>query len=175
MTNRDHGDAARAELASALWRERELLEGLQYALTCQHLVLSSGGIRWLTQADEQVRAAVAAVTECELQRALVTHDVALGLGLSPDATLDAIASAADAPWDALLADHRDALRTLVAEIGTLTAENRRLLQAGSDLARETLARVGSATAGFDLGGPAGPDYGSPSGGSIGPVLLDRQA
>lgn len=169
MTHADRSaagrDDAHAEVASTLWRERELLERLLFALICQQLVLSSGGVRWLTPADKLVQDAVAALADCELHRAIATHQLSQALGLPGDVTLDTLVGAADVPWDTLLGDHRDELRRLVAEIGLATAENRRLLQAGADLARETLARVGSATASYPGAAATEPS---------GAVLFDRQ-
>src|SRR4051794_30526072 len=37
-------------LSQVLWRERELLEGLQYALEVEQLILATGRNRWLMRA-----------------------------------------------------------------------------------------------------------------------------
>lgn len=159
-------DAASADAATTLWRERELLEHLLFTLTSQQLILAAGAIRWLTAADAQVQQAVEALTDCELRRAIDTTELAGLLDLPGDATLDQLAQAADEPWGALLGDHRQALRELTGEITAVTGENRRMLRAGADIARETLARVGSATAGYGDGSLRD---------AIAPILLDRHA
>ncbi|GAB2476721.1 flagellar protein FlgN [Jatrophihabitans fulvus] len=165
------GPVTPGALAAVLWRERELLEQLLYALTCQQLLLASGGIRWISAADAQVRAAVDEVTACELQRAVVTHEYAWAVGLPSDAALEDLARAAEEPWDTVLGEHREALRELASEIGAVTAENRRLLHTGADIARDTLERARSATSGHRPDGGLGPG-GRPD---PGPMLLDRQA
>ena len=138
-------DVACSTVASILWRERELLDQLLYALNCQQFVLTSGGIRWVTASDAQVCEALDELTDCELRRAVETDRLAQVLTLPRDSTLDVIATNCEAPWDSMLVEHRAALTELVAEVATVTAHNRRLLRAGAEIVRDTLDRVSSTT------------------------------
>jgi hypothetical protein len=131
------------ELAAVLWREREVLEDLLYALTQQQLVLDAGQTRWLPRADAAVAAAAHAVQDHELVRAIEVETLVQILGLPANASLLEIAAQAGEPWATVLGDHRVALRTLTAEIETVTAHNRTLLLAGERATREALEQVGA--------------------------------
>lgn len=166
-TNGTDRDNAFAAVASLLWDERELLEHLLFKLTAEQLILRAGTVRWLAAADDEVRAALHHLRECEVLRAVEVHELATRLGVPAETTLRELADIATDPWGALLADHRETLRELVAEITATTAENRRMLQAGADAARETLGQVGQTTSIYGADGAA---IGQP----LGPILLDRQ-
>lgn len=131
-----------AELAAVLWQERELLDGLGYALLQQHAVLTSGELRWLPRADAAVAAAARAVQDHELFRAMAVEALVAGLDLDPSASLGEIAAAAGEPWTLLLTEHRDALRTSTEQIEQATARNRTLLVAGERSTRAALEQVG---------------------------------
>lgn len=166
-TNGADRDSAFAGVAALLWDEREMLTHLLYKLVCEQHVLRTGAVRWLAAADDEVRAALLQLRECEVLRAVEVDDIATRLGVPAETTLRELADIAADPWGALLTDHREALRELVAEITTTTAENRRLLQAGADAARETLGQVSRTTSTYGADGAA---VGPP----LGPILLDRQ-
>jgi FlgN protein len=131
------------ELAAVLWREREVLEDLLYALTQQQLLLDAGQTRWLPRADAAVVAAAAATQDHELIRAIEVETLVQILGLPANASLLEIAAHAGEPWATVFGDHRAALRTLTAEIETVTAHNRTLLLAGERATREALEQVGA--------------------------------
>jgi hypothetical protein len=164
----DDRDAAFAGVATLLWSEREVLENLLHRLVAQQLILRAGQLRWLANADGDVRTALERVHEYDLLRALEVADLTERLAVPEQTSLRELAQLAPRPWKDLLTDHRTALRALQAEITATTAENRRLLQAGADAAYETLSGVGDAPATYR------PD-GRPAGLAAGPVLLDRQA
>jgi hypothetical protein len=141
----DSADSAYSAVSTMLWREREVLDRLQFALVTQQLVLRDGQIRWLASADAQVSQAVDGLRELALLRSIEVADLAERLGVSPDISLHDLAALAPEPWGDLLAEHRTALAERTAEITATTAENRRLLQAGSAAAQQTLSRADSAT------------------------------
>jgi hypothetical protein len=158
-----------AEVASVLWSEREMLEHLLFKLVEEQLVLAAGSTRWLNCADAEVRAATARLQLGEVTRAVQVEALAERLHMPVATTLAELASIAPEPWPLVLTEHRAALRSLVAEIDAVAAENRRLLHAGANAIRETLDHLGDAVAGYDATGGA-VSYGT-AGGSF---LLDAQ-
>ncbi|MGH8960015.1 MAG: flagellar protein FlgN [Jatrophihabitantaceae bacterium] len=164
----DHADVF-AAVAGVLWSERETLDRLLFKLVEEQLVLAAGSTRWLNQADQEVRNAMERLRLGEVIRAAEVSALAESLNLPLETTLAELATIAPEPWPFVLTEHRTALRTLVAEIEAVAAENRRLLHAGAHAIRETLDRLGDAVAGYDANGGA-VSYGA----SGGPFLLDEQ-
>ncbi|TIC85970.1 flagellar protein FlgN [Nocardioides sp. GY 10113] len=130
------------ELSQILWRERELLEHLAYKLEVERLLLSTGRTQWLPKATREIEDLLATIRETEVLRAAVADDVAARLGLGPNPSLVALAEAADEPWPAILADHRDALVSIAREIAEVSEDAKGLLTAGYRSARETLLAIG---------------------------------
>lgn len=159
-----------AEVAGVLWSERDLLDDVLYRLTQEQLVLSAGTTRWLNRADDEVRAALERLQLAEVTRAIQVQVLATRLNLPESTTLAELAAIAPEPWPLVLSEHRTALRAAVAEIEAVSAENRRLLQAGAHSIRETLDRLSDAVAGYDANGSA-VSYGT----GDGAFLLDAQA
>lgn len=159
---------AYASVSAALWDERDALETLLFRLVGEQLVLRSGATRWLNRADHDVRHAIDRMREAELVRAAETDALARAIAAAPEVTLGELAAGADEPWAGVLGEHRVALRSLVAEIRTVAAENRRLLDAGAGAVQETLDHLGESVATYDA-----------SGASVtrtrGPLLIDEQA
>lgn len=120
--------ATYTSVSDALWLQRENLRTLLYRLVCENLVLTSGSIHWLARADDEVRAAVGGLRAGELVRAAEVDELTRLRELDPDASLAALAASAPEPWGSLLADHRAALRGLVAEVQRVAETNRRLLE-----------------------------------------------
>ncbi len=58
--------AALTELSHTLWRERRLLELLQYRLEVQQLVLTTGRSRWVDAATRDVEAVTTELRAVEL-------------------------------------------------------------------------------------------------------------
>ena len=135
-----------SEIATLLWRERDVLEDLLYALSVQQLVLDAGDPRWLPRADAAVQSALRAVQEQEIARAgeieVLVAQVGPSFGVSGDSSLRDLASVAPEPWPTVLDDHRAALCALAAQIDAVTAENRTLLAAGERVTREMVERIG---------------------------------
>lgn len=164
----DHELASYAAVSALLWSERELLEQVLYRLTVQHLVLASGSTRWLNKANDEVSAALRQISGTEVLRAAEIEALADTLNLPHETTLGELAAIAPEPWGTLLADHRAALRELVAEIHARGGDVNRLLQSGMTAIRETLENLGTTVSGYDASGS------SVSAGDR-PLLLDEQA
>jgi hypothetical protein len=126
------------DLASVLWRSRELLEMLLFKLEEEQLLLASNRSRWLSHATREVEVVLDQIRQTEVIRAAYSQDVAVELGLDPEASLGELADAAPPPWSDLLHQHRKAFLMLTSEIGALADVNRDLLTAGQRAARETM-------------------------------------
>jgi hypothetical protein len=145
-----------SEFSTVLWREREILERVLFRIIEQQLVLKAGQTRWLAAANHEVETAVADLRGSEIFRSAEADVLAEQLGIGPGATLSAIVNRSPEPWGSILAEHRDALLRLAAEIDTTTEENRALLGAGARAVRETLLSLSDAVATYDSTGvPAG--------------------
>jgi hypothetical protein len=126
------------DLASVLWRSRELLEMLLFKLEEEQLLLASNRSRWLAHATREVEVVLEQIRQTEVARAVYSQAVAVELGLSPDAALGELADAAPEPWSDLLHQHRRVFLSLTSEISALADANRDLLTAGQRAARETM-------------------------------------
>ncbi len=125
-------------LSLVLWRERELLETLQYRLEVEQLVMAAGQTRWLAHAAREVEAAVEELRTMEVLRAVAADEAAAAAGLEPNPSLADLVDAADEPWRSILADHREAFAALSEEIERIAATNRVLIAHGLRAAHETL-------------------------------------
>jgi hypothetical protein len=132
-----------AELASLLWREREILERVLFKIVEQQLLVAAGETRWLSAANREVEAAVHDLRRCEVERAVEVDAVAERLGLGPGQTLAALADAAPEPWDEILREHRTAVSDLASQLDVASKEARRLLDAGGRAVQEALRDLGA--------------------------------
>lgn len=142
------------KLSLILWRERELLETLQYRLEQEQLLLASGRTRWLIRAAREVEAVLETIRETEVLRAIAADDAAASVGLPPACSLRALADAAGEPFRSLLLDHRDAFEAATLEITALADANRDLITTGYRSARETLMDLGGSVDGYSPDGSA---------------------
>ena len=133
------------KLSLVLWRERELLEALQYRLEVEQLVMATGQTRWLASAARDVELAVEELREMEILRAVAADEAAANAGLDPNPSLASLVDAADEPWRSILADHREAFAAMSDEIERIAATTRVLIANGLRAAHETL--LGTAAAG----------------------------
>jgi hypothetical protein len=129
------------EVSNTLWRERQLLELLLFKLEEEQLLLAAGRTRWLAHATREVETVLAEIRTVELARAVQVEDVAVSLGLAPTASLRELAEVAPEPWNAVLADHREAFLVATQEISTLAQDNRELLSRGYQAARSVLTSL----------------------------------
>ena len=130
-----------ADLASILWREREMLELLLFKLEEEQLVLATGRTRWLARAAREVEVVLAEIRRTELLRAVEVEAIGAALGLGSNPSLTALSEAAPPPWSDLLNQHRKAFLTLTAEVSALAEANRDLLTTGARAVRETMLAV----------------------------------
>lgn len=129
------------EVSNILWRERHLLELLLFKLEEEQLLLAAGRTRWLSQATREVEMVLEEMKATELSRAVVTEAAGIALGLGTNASLQALAEAAPAPWGDLLHEHRRAFLELTEELVSLASTNRELLTRGYEAAREMLGVI----------------------------------
>ena len=135
-------------LVDLLGRERLLLEVLAYRLVeLRSLLVTTGRPdgRFLAWAAEEVEDATASVRAAELERALLVSRIAAARNCPDESlTLAVLVEVADPPWRALLAEHRRALTTLVAEVDDQASAVRRLARTRTDSVAAVLAQVGTA-------------------------------
>lgn len=118
------------ELSNLLWRQRQLLDLLQFKLDEEALLLETGHGHWLAHASREVELVLDEISRVEMARALELASVAPEFGLGPQPTLVDLAVAVPAPWDALFHDHRAALRMAAEEVQHAAARTRTLLEEG---------------------------------------------
>ena len=135
-------------LSLVLWRERELLDLLQFKLEVEQLVLASGRSRWLMRAAREVEAVLETIRETEVLRAVAADEAAASIGMTSNPSLSALAEAAGEPWSTILTEHRDAFVAATREITELADANRDLISAGYRSARETLLTLGESADGL---------------------------
>lgn len=128
-------------LSTILWRERQLLELLLFKLEEEQLLLASGRARWLARAANEVEAVLEEIKTAELGRCIEVDAAAAELGLGSDASLGELIEAAPAPWDGILADHRDAFLSMTQEILGVAGSNRELLNQGQRAVRDALSFI----------------------------------
>ncbi len=124
-----------AELSNHLWRERRLLDCVEYALDVQQALVVTGRTRHLEMANRELEAVSSQLSKGELARAVTARGVAAVLDLPGDATLSRIAAAAPTPWNLVFEEHLAACTEALARIDQLSAASRELLSRG--LARTT--------------------------------------
>jgi hypothetical protein len=147
-------EAPMQRLSQVLWRERELMEGLQYALEVEQLILASGRNRWLMRAATDVESVLETLRKTEVLRAVAADETATVLGLPPNPSLKDLAARAGEPWGEILADHREAFITMTQAITELADSNRDLITSGYRSARETLLAMDEAAEGYAADGSA---------------------
>jgi hypothetical protein len=141
-------------LSQVLWRERELLDELQYKLEVEQLVLASGKTRWLMRAATGVELVLDDMRRTELMRAVAADQVAAALGMEPNPSLRELGEVTPEPWGEIFREHRAAFATLTREITALADGNRELIGSGLRSARETLMALDASTEGYAADGSA---------------------
>jgi hypothetical protein len=131
------------EVSDILWRERRLLELLQFKLTEEQLLTAAGRVRWLPSATREVELVMVELQRAELTRAVAVDDLAVDLDIAPNPSLSELAAAAPEPWCGVFERHRDALVTAAADVNALAEESHRLLACRVSEIRTTLEKVGA--------------------------------
>jgi len=142
------------DLASDLWRLRELLELLLFKLEEEQVLLAAGRTRWVAHATREVELVLGQIRQAEQTRAAHTREVAAALGLPADVSMVNLANRAPAPWGDLLHQHRRAFLALTAEITALAKANRDLASNCRRAAREALMMVNGAVQTYGSRGEA---------------------
>jgi hypothetical protein len=117
------------DLSAALWQERRQLELLLFRLETQRLHVAAGNTHWLTFTASEVEAVLDRLGFEALARNVESAAVAGAWGLPTQATLvELIAAAPAGPWAAILQEHLDGLRELLARLGQAARTNDQLLR-----------------------------------------------
>jgi hypothetical protein len=109
------------ELSDILWRERRLLELLQFKLEEERLLADAGRVRWLHRASREVALVRGELRRADLARAMAAESAASELGLGTNPTLRELAQASPEPWSGILDRHRRALLLAAGEVNELAA------------------------------------------------------
>jgi len=156
------------ELSRTLWKQRGLIELLQYRLEVQQLILAAEREERLQVALEEVESAMEDIRRSERSRDAVVRQCAQLMTLPDDASLGDLRARTTEPWASMLADHQDALLGLVADTERLAARNRELAQRGANDSRALIDAITGSAA------PNGYGPGTTRG-LARPALLDRKA
>ena len=119
-------------MSNLLWRQRQLLDLLQFKLDEECLLLETGHDQWLAHATREVELVMDEISRVEMARALELASVAPEFGLTVQPSLADLALAVPEPWDALFHDHRTALRLAAGEVLDAAARARPLLRQGRE-------------------------------------------
>ena len=100
--------------------------------------VAAGRSRWLGRATHEVELVLEELRHAELRRLIELGDVTEALGLNPDLSLGELAEAAPAPWNDVLADHRETLINATTEISALAERHRETLDSSYNAIQEAL-------------------------------------
>lgn len=144
------------ELSALLWRERELLELLQFKLEEEQLLLTAGKSRWLQHATREVEQVMsrlrAASLACTVETAAVAEE--WGAAGADPSLRELIASAPAGPWGDIFRTHLNAMIELTASIKALRDANEQFLRAASRATQETLSGLHPNAGTYDAHGAA---------------------
>lgn len=118
------------EVSDILWRERRLLELLEFKLEEERLLAEAGHIRWVPRATREVAMVRAELRRAELDRAIAVESVAEELGLDHTPTLLELLTAAQPPWAGILERHRNALLRAADQVADLSRRCQAAVLAG---------------------------------------------
>lgn len=133
-------------LTTLLWRERELLDLLEFKMEEQQLLLLAGKSQWMDRATQEIETVLEKVRAASLSRAVESASVAADYGLQDDVPLaEIVAAVKDPAWRDVLHGHLTALRACTARIATLRETNTHYLRSAQRSAQETLANLDAET------------------------------
>ena len=134
---------AYSDVSNILWRERQLLELLQFKLEVEQSLLAAGKTRWLGHATREIEMLIDEVKQVELVRSMEVGALCAELGITEAPTLRALCTMLPDPWAGIFDEHRQAFLRATQEIVGLAESNRELLARGYQAAREALATMGA--------------------------------
>ncbi len=136
-------DPQTADLLAVLADEQAALEHLLFKLREQHMVLSSGEQRWLSQCTAEVESAVHVLTATGRRREDLAARVHHAHGLAPGSNIKALAGRVD---DELTCQHllqrQASLRDVLDQVRRCSRRNRELLAHGLAATNDALALLG---------------------------------
>ena len=135
-----------AEVSNILWRQRHLLDLLEFKMEEQQLLLAAGRTRWVARATNEVERVLEELRTTELVRSVAVEEAARDLGLHPGPSLRELIAAAPEPWADILAQHRDAFLTLTGAVTVLAQQNQELLGRVEQATRDVLGNMGEPVA-----------------------------
>jgi hypothetical protein len=106
-----------AAVCAVLWSERELLESLACTVVVEQMMTHAGAAR--RAADVLQHESLHRLGLQEVLRAAMVEALQATTSGPADATLTDLAAAAPEPWQTMLIEHREALRTLAADLHSL--------------------------------------------------------
>src|SRR3954469_3292490 len=134
-------------LSTLLWREQELLDLLLFKAEEKQYLILTGKTRWLARIAHEIEVVLDQLRNLEVERAAATDALAGRLGVESNPSLRALADAAPAPWNDLLAKHHEALLVLVTDLRSLSDTNRDLIEGGLSAIGDALMQVRTPSAG----------------------------
>ena len=106
-----------SELSATLWRQRELLEMLQFKYEEQQLILAAGKSRWAPHAAREIEVVVGRLATANIETSVAISAVAHEWGLRENVLLrDLVNAAPDDVWKDILTGHIDAVVELIIDI-----------------------------------------------------------
>lgn len=142
-------------MSNILWRQRQLLELLQFKLESEQALMSTGKTRWLTHSTREIEMVVEEVRQADLVRAMEVEKLCAELDITEAPTLSALVAVLPEPWDAIFEEHRQAFLKATSEIVALAEHNREHLARGYQAAQEALNAFGGANEQVDTYSKAG--------------------
>jgi hypothetical protein len=119
------------EVSDILWRERRLLELLEFKLEEERLLTEAGLGRWIHRATREVALVRGELRRAELDRAVFVQAAAAELGVEGMPTLKQLMAAAPPPWDGILDRHGQALKRAAAAVVDLTEQCEQAVAGGA--------------------------------------------
>lgn len=111
-----HTPAGFEALTATMWRERDLLDALLFALSAQLRLVEAGDTRWLGHATAQVSDRVDELRGVEVERAMIADELFAECGLHDSSSMLDLADAAGEPTASIHRDLHAATSVLTLEI-----------------------------------------------------------
>lgn len=145
------------ELSALLWRERELLDLLEFKLTTEQLLLTAGNSKFLQRSSDEIQTVSQRLRELSVARDMAVSALAEEWELpEQQASLRQITEVApDEIWKDIFNGHLVALVTVTGRIKSLRDSNELLLRAAARTSQETMANLGENVTTYDARGQAG--------------------
>lgn len=129
-------------LTALLWRERELLDLLEFKMEEQQLLLFAGRSQWINHAAREIETVLEKVRTLSLARAVESSAVATAQNLDANATLaEIIVTVKDPAWREVMEGHLTALRGSAARLAALRDSSVVALRGAQRATQETLAAL----------------------------------